>query len=207
MSPARPSSHASSPREGACPDEVERVKAELVAQHADLERCRLELEAQQADMERRKEELSELRAQEQEEILSKAETLLAAEAELKRRADALARTERAVRLEHEQVARGRASLAVVQAHVVSMLDKAGSGGATADSAEVPMREHRLDDPEESPTKFGDESEDDGERTFATPGRASNSDAVWNMDWTSGFPDRSPGVGKGQLITASSPSGT
>jgi len=98
---------------------------------------------------------------------------------LQREADDLARKEELLSHERLELNRSRAHLAVVQAHVVSMLDRAQTGGQ--------LVSHRMDEsfaPEQSfvMTDVGQPSQEAA--VDADPG---NSDAgVWNMDWAGAF---------------------
>jgi len=139
--------------------------------------------------------------QEEHKLQQQADALLHAEAELKQRAERLAKTEKALLLERQELVRGRANLAVVQAHVVSMLDK--------NSSDPGVCEHRMDDEEEDGGGPDAEEVVSGQAREGPKGSDGKSvDRVWSMDWTSGFsasPSSSPVTGHGIVAQLSSAS--
>lgn len=91
-----------------------------------------------------------------------------AQAELDHRAEELSRAEEALQLERQDLRNKRASLAVVQAHVVAMLDKA-----------IPGSPSRLD-------------KDIGDQIDGAMSPPAEPDGIYSMDWQSlPFPTRSP----------------
>lgn len=142
-------------------------------------------QALQQELEERKAEIERERAEHEELRRDQAAELLQAEAELLARAENLARTEEALLMEREEITRSRASLKVVQAHVVSMLNK-----AMPDVDGTESMSHRLDDDLDA--------EDEVECTPSAPpapsdlNRDSSLEQVWNIDWAShSFPQRTP----------------
>lgn len=171
----------------------------------ELERLRLQQEA----LEKKRAEAEIQQANEKNTRLQQAEDLFKQEQELHRRASYLSRTEERLNGERVELHRHRASLAVVQAHVVSMLDKADSGG----EAKV----HRLDsDNFKNNTSAANQAQDPVLRNPSPRGMNSSKsaptlptftglvglsgaedlgeddddnvevpdDKVWSMDWTS-----------------------
>lgn len=140
----------------------------------------------QAELDARKAELCREQALHEEARRNQADELREAEAELLRRAERLARMEETLNWERQDLSRSRASLAVVQAHVVSLLDRAMPnvhGAAT----------HRLDaDLDEDPGILAGETAANGTPSGEREAEATPVDGVWTMDWAAAcFPDHSP----------------
>mmetsp|Transcript_175033 Transcript_175033/g.561316 ORF Transcript_175033/g.561316 Transcript_175033/m.561316 type:complete len:714 (-) Transcript_175033:19-2160(-) len=197
----------------------ERKSEELDEYEASLRRRRAEAEAeaQASEAEERasrmddillaQRELDEKKAELQKELdsleesrLGQAEELREAEVLLIQRAGYVATTEQALLLERQGLQRSRQNLAVVQAHVVSLLNKVHPGSAASDGVE----EHRLDDVDDegsdgrsengSASGYADEGGVEAVRITTKapavlPHGDSVDDGVWSMDWTSGFPNR------------------
>eukprot|EP00416_Gambierdiscus_australes_P045015 CAMPEP_0171104382 /NCGR_PEP_ID=MMETSP0766_2-20121228/60522_1 /TAXON_ID=439317 /ORGANISM="Gambierdiscus australes, Strain CAWD 149" /LENGTH=397 /DNA_ID=CAMNT_0011565001 /DNA_START=52 /DNA_END=1245 /DNA_ORIENTATION=+ len=133
--------------------EAQRLEEERVANLAEVEARQEELRRQQQEVERQRAE---------EEVLRKAqaETFKYMDQELRDRADNLQQTEQVLSQERELILKSRSSLAMVQAHVVSMLGK----GETINLDACDEPEAELDVPEDVPNPSGDD--------------------IWNMDWSS-----------------------
>jgi len=130
------------------------------------------------EMRRVQEELSAANA-------AKAEVLKKTEDALQREADDLATKEELLSHERVELNRSRASLAVVQAHVVSMLDRAQTGGQVVS--------HSLDDTSVTQagqsfhlvTEAGQLSQEAAPDVEPRPAPTNTVD-VWGMDWAGAF---------------------
>jgi len=124
------------------------------------------------EMRRVQEELSAANA-------AKAEVLKKTEDALLRKADDLARREELLSHERVELNRSRASLAVVQAHVVSMLDRAQSSGEVVS--------HSLDDTSvtQAVQEAGQSSQEAAQDVEPRPAPTNTAD-VWGMDWAGAF---------------------
>eukprot|EP00927_Polykrikos_kofoidii_P066409 TRINITY_DN62009_c0_g1_i1.p1 TRINITY_DN62009_c0_g1~~TRINITY_DN62009_c0_g1_i1.p1 ORF type:complete len:712 (-),score=171.66 TRINITY_DN62009_c0_g1_i1:435-2570(-) len=155
-----------------------------------LERCRAasqaerhlrleELLRQTAELENEHMELQNERQVAEERARQQAADFRNAEEEIEERARILGETETSLSSERVSLMHSRRHLALVQAHVMSMIDQAGSGT---------LSQHRLDSsmPHSKSFKMLDLSlqqptDDDDE---ADAGDAVTSDMVWSMDWNS-----------------------
>ncbi|CAK9056224.1 Hypothetical protein SCF082_LOCUS30325, partial [Durusdinium trenchii] len=152
-------------------NDLEEQQAQLEAQRRDVEHCRergeaerdaklQELQKHQEELHRHREELDQQQREEEALRKAQAETFQLLEQELKDRAENISFSEQALASERQQILRSRGQLAMVQAHVVSLLgkDKHGEPGKP-DS-------HILDTDEPEAELDAPEGED-----------------MWNMDWS------------------------
>jgi len=147
-------------------------EAAIAAKKAEEEAAkRAEEEAKKAEEDAKKAEEDAKKAAADAKKKAEDESIMTAEAaemrmqqeDLLARAEHLARMEEQLHGERGELNRKRASLAMVQAHVVSMLDKAETGGEA--------KTHTMEDSDD------ERSENDG------PDSPSNKD-VWDVDWSS-----------------------
>jgi len=133
-------------------------EAEKEAKLKEFQEQQAELLKQQQEMERSRREEAEIRQAEQ-------EAWRLREQELHDRADSISMTEQVLNQERHQILKSRTSLAVVQAHVVSMLGKAD-------------KQHGINEAKVHETHLLDADEPEAEDQ-----EPANMADVWNMDWT------------------------
>jgi hypothetical protein len=125
---------------------------------------------------------SEARSAEDEALRQQeAEEMRLQQEELARRADDLARTEEQLNSERVELQQKRKSLAFVQAHVASMLEKSEAGGEP--------KQHRIDDDdagaemlESTPIQQAEIEEAQSNPDSEEPPCDEEEDDVWDMDW-------------------------
>lgn len=146
-------------------DEVADISARL----NDLLASQTEMDAWKAEFEHERALHEAIRTRE-------AEKIRQAEAEVACTSEWLARTEQHLHMERQELTRSRANLAVVQAHVLSMLNK-----AMPESSQIAT--HRLDEDVDG-LEEGDEDAAVTAKPTAGFLRDSSVDGIWSMDWAS-----------------------
>eukprot|EP00747_Dinoflagellata_sp_TGD_P092603 gnl/TRDRNA2_/TRDRNA2_165469_c0_seq1.p1 gnl/TRDRNA2_/TRDRNA2_165469_c0~~gnl/TRDRNA2_/TRDRNA2_165469_c0_seq1.p1 ORF type:complete len:907 (-),score=239.58 gnl/TRDRNA2_/TRDRNA2_165469_c0_seq1:81-2801(-) len=185
----------------------------LAARERDLERQQAALEARQeaseaaseqaeksarleSELKEQREEFQRLRADAEKSNKEQADTLRQHEAELLARAEEIVKAEEALQAERHQILRSRASLALVQAHVLESLDRRGpSGGSPPPEAQV--RDFEIGGDEED----SEDAAGEGEEVDAGDG-----EDCWSSDWAAIGASRATenaddGAGKGKSTAA------
>lgn len=143
-----------------------------------------ELKRQQESLEEKKVQAERQHSEEEEQRKSKAEELERQQEELHRKANHLSKTEEALGRERMELRRSRASLAVAQAHVVSMLDKAQGGETKLHSLSDDNTTGEAEQLELVTSGCDEIDEEEEEETDGVPNSADADEQVWDMDWTS-----------------------
>mmetsp|Transcript_121194 Transcript_121194/g.354241 ORF Transcript_121194/g.354241 Transcript_121194/m.354241 type:complete len:401 (+) Transcript_121194:82-1284(+) len=148
--------------------ERSKVESDRAAREAERAARQAELEAQKEELQKQKQLVEWQRSEEEALRQAQVAELSLRQEELHDRAQNLVQTEQVLTHERERIMKSRSSLAMVQAHVVSMLGKeAGKQEINLDAADEP-------EAEDAPDKL-DESE----------GQPVQGDDVWSMDdWSS-----------------------